>query len=162
MKTIPIEIIDRCWEEITALDPSQMAAAMEQMSGEQPAILAFLMAGEDQDCDEASHGTLIIVGYTIWRIISSQNENLRPVAIEELEQAEEANLAFLEKFDEGPEYQQQDFVQALLASYNQAPLLQATVEALMSGDEEHSEESDENAGILLLYLKSVIDCLDQD
>ncbi len=80
---------------------------------------------------------------------------------EELEAAEDANLKFLEEMDAGSEM---DFVagmQKMVASYNQMPLLGAVLEALMQGHEEHPELAPENLGMVLLDLKTVIDCLDQ-
>ena len=52
-------------------------------------------------------------------------------------------------------------LQNLMATYNQVPLLSAVIESLMAEDAEEPELASENIGLVLLHLKSVLDCLDQ-
>ena len=46
-------------------------------------------------------------------------------------------------------------------NYNQIEVLRYVVEALMEELETDSEVRDEYIGIMMIYLKTVIDCLDQ-
>ncbi len=52
-------------------------------------------------------------------------------------------------------------MQKLVASYHQMPLLGAVLEALMTGNEDEPALAQEDTGLALLHLKTVIDCLDQ-
>jgi hypothetical protein len=48
-----------------------------------------------------------------------------------------------------------------MSTYNQIEVLNAVIEALMSGHEEEPELAGEHIGLALLHLKTVVDCLDQ-
>jgi hypothetical protein len=52
-------------------------------------------------------------------------------------------------------------LQNLMSTYNQIEVLNAVIEALMSGHEEEPELAGEHIGLALLHLKTVVDCLDQ-
>ncbi len=67
----------------------------------------------------------------------------------------------MEEMDAGSEMDMMGSVGQLFANYNQMPLMGAVLEALMSDNEDQPDLAPENTGMALLYLKTVIDCLDQ-
>jgi hypothetical protein len=52
-------------------------------------------------------------------------------------------------------------VKCLLSDYRQSELLRYVIAGLMECETEENEVRDENLGILILDLKTVIDCFDQ-
>ena len=78
-----------------------------------------------------------------------------------LEQAEGSNLAWLESLEQQAAGKDDEGGLAMVLRYAQTDLLQGVLEALMDDeeDEDPGEIRDESKGLLLLSLKSVIDCL---
>jgi hypothetical protein len=161
VKTIPQEIIDETWDRIADMSEEEAQALAQQMQERQPFMMVYLLAADENWMAEDEPGRLLELGAIIWQIMSAAGKKLREVSGDELEACEEANVKFLEKLDEEPEMNFTDSVMKMMADYNQMPLLGAVVEALMEGYEETPELAPENIGMALLYLKTVIDCLDQ-
>lgn len=161
MKTIPQEVIDRHWARVCELSEEESAALARRMQEEQPFIMVYLLAADENLMAGEEPGQLMELGAIIWDIMSQGGQQLRQVTGEELEAAEDANIAFLETLDEGPEMKFQDAVLQMMADYNQMPLLGAVVEALLEEYEDAPALAPDHVGMALLHLKTVIDCLDQ-
>jgi hypothetical protein len=164
MKTIPLETIDEVWERISNAGDKEIEVLARRMQEEQPFIMVYLLAsGEAQGEEEGKAGDLLELGCIIWEAMSAGagDKTLPRITGEELEAAEDANIKLLENLEEGSEM---DWVNAgsfLISDYNQRHLLGAMLEALMSGYEDEPDLAPEEVGIWLVYLKTVIDCLDR-
>lgn len=161
MKTIPQEEIDRHWARVCEMNERESQALARQMQEEQPFVMVYLLAADENWMAEDEPGRLLELGAILWEIMRQGRQKLRQVTGEELEAAEDANLAFLEKLDEGPQMKFQDAVLQMMADYNQMPLLGSVVEALMEEYADAPEIAPDHVGMALLHLKTVIDCLDQ-
>ena len=104
---------------------------------------------------------MLLLGVMLWQVLSAEQPDLRKVTIEELEQAEKANLKFIEELEAGSEMDYTNALTNLMETYNQTPLLLVVIEALMGGNDEEPELAQESIGLELLHLKTVLDCLDQ-
>ena len=133
----------------------------ERMQQEQPFIMVYLLAADESMLDENKRGSLLMLGATIWQIMSGGGPPLRQVGDAELEAAEEANIRALEDLESGSEMTYTEAMQRLISNYNQMPLLGAVVEALMDGHTDEPDLAPEHLGLALIHLKTVIDCLDQ-
>lgn len=161
MKTISGKIIDRTWKRINEASEEEGQRLLDAMAKQQPFVVAYLMAVEETLMGEEERGQLILIGLILWQIVSDQKADLRQVTMDDLEAAENINLKFLEELDAGSEMDHMAGLQNLLSTYNQVPLLSAVIESLMADNEEEPEMANENIGLALLHLKSVLDCLDQ-
>lgn len=163
MKQIPLEVIDQHWDQLNHLNEEQTRALGLRMQEEQPYVLVYLLAAQDagEEESDSDEGRVMELGAVIWHIMSTVRPGLRQVTDRDLDGAEAANVRFLEQLDAGPEVRFEQASASLFASYNQMPLLGAVLEALMADQEETPELADDNVGIDLLHLKTVIDCLDQ-
>lgn len=161
MKTILPAAIDEIWEGVNLSNPDQARALAERMQQEQPFIMVYLLAAEESMLDAQDRGTLLMLGATVWQIMSAGGPPLREVADTELEAAEEANIRALEEMETGSEMDYTEAMQRLISDYHQMPLLGAVVEALMEGHTEEPDLAPEHVGLALIHLKTVIDCLDQ-
>lgn len=160
MKTIPDKSIERTWKRVTEAAPEDAQAMLNRMARAQPFIFVYLMAVDETLFEEAERGQLMLIGLVLWEVLR-KDAPAGPVPIEEIEAAEAANLNFLENLEAGSEMDYMEGMQYLLSTYNQMPLLGAVIEALMEGNEEEPELANENLGLALVHLKSVIDCLDR-
>ena len=161
MKTIAAEDIEAlmCQMDQASTDQAQQVAA--RMQSQQPYIMVYLLAAEEQADEGAEPGWLLWLGGVICEAAARAHPRLRQVAGDDLLAAEEKNVQMLEKLEDGSEMDFVAAVERLLSTYNQQPLLGAVLAALMAGHEEAPELAPDNIGVALLHLKTVIDCLDQ-
>ncbi len=210
MQPLSAEIVEATWQKMATIPPSQAQELIEQMSRQQPLILAYLMSTGEDLLNHAERELLLYMGVVIWQMM--QQGDKRPESVTEamLEQVDRRNLSMLEYLAGDSEEEFLGTVQALMDSYNQREVLRYAVETLMEGDEEdfdeafeleHEEEleeehehehdddmdefeevdddedeededdeldghsggivRDEMKGMMMLYLKTVIDSLDQ-
>ena len=160
MKTIPKAKIGRAWEQIVSASEADSRALAEKMQQEQPYLLVYWLATEENLNAEGEPGWLIELGAIIWQIVSAEGK-IRSITDKELDEAEEANIKTLQKLDEGSDTDLKDAAADLLNTHNQGPLLGAVLEALMEGHEDAPELAPENVGMALVCCKTIIDCLDQ-
>jgi hypothetical protein len=161
MKTISGKIIDRTWKRINETNEEDAQRLMDEMAKNQPFIVAYLLAVEETMMSGDQRGQLMLIGLILWKIFIAENPGLRSVSKERLEEAEEANIKFLEELEAGSEMDHMSALQNLMATYNQIEVLNAVIEALMAGNEDEPELAGEHIGLALLHLKTVVDCLDQ-
>lgn len=161
MRTIPQETVDETWERFSDLSPDDAKELIDQMAHEQPAVMAYLLASDEELGEQEEKGTLLCLGMVIWELMSAERSSGEPIPPEALETAETANVEFLERMGEESDIGYMEGVSRMVADYNQMPLLNAVLQALMEGHEEEPELAPENIGLMLVQLKTVIDCLDQ-
>jgi hypothetical protein len=167
MKTIPTHAIELAWAQFGNYSAKEAQALAQEMQEQQPYVLIYLLAASEPEpgtkaAPIADTPGLMELGAVIYRVMADTGGPLRQVTPEQLEAAEQANLAFLEKLDEGPEAGWMDAAGELMRTYRQAPLLFSMIEALMAEHEENPELAPDSVGKNLLHLKTVIDCLDQE
>ena len=161
MKTISGKIIDRTWKRINEASEEEAQRLLDLMAKQQPFIVAYLLAVEETLMGDNERGQLMLIGLILWEILSTENSSLRQITMDDLEAAEQVNIEFLEELEAGSEMDHMAGLQNLMTTYNQTPLLSAVIESLMAEDAEEPELASENIGLVLLHLKTVLDCLDQ-
>jgi hypothetical protein len=161
MKTVPASVIEQAWERVSNASPKESKALAQHMQEQQPGIMVYLLAVDEDLFDAQERGTLLMLGALIWQAMSNAAHPLRPISHEELDDAEATNLGMLEELEEGSEMDYMETMRGLIANYNQMPLLASVMEALMEGHEDTPELAPDHLGMALIYLKTVIDCLDQ-
>jgi hypothetical protein len=167
MDTIPQEVVDQIWDEAVSIPPERAEEEFQGVLDSQPALVAYLLALEEDLLPPDDQGQLMMIGFCILRVMQSSGRPLREIEPEEIEEAESVNFAMLEKLNEGVECDMMEAVGKLMSSYPQGPLLSVVLEALMESPEDEDGEGDpesapENLGLLFIHLKSVIDCLDRN
>ena len=161
MNTISGKIIDRTWKRVSESTPEDVQQLMARMLENQPFAGAYLMAVEETLMPEADRGNLLFIALILWDIMSTGREPMRQITQTDIEAAEAVNVKFLEELEAGSEMDYLDALQQLMVTYNQAPLLEAVVEALMAENQEDPDSAPDSVGIALLHLKTVLDCFDQ-
>jgi len=154
------------WHRLANLQPAQARPQFERLSQQQPALMGYLMAmenleREDRPAEDPDGGELLFTGIVVLEaMLSAVGYPLRAVTVAEVEAAEERNVQSLQVMDEGPEMGWLDSMQGLMQTYNQTILLGCIITALMEDSKDEPDLADESAGLHLLTLKTVIDCLD--
>jgi hypothetical protein len=165
METVPEDLIEQVWMRQCEMDEEDTQALVARFLEEQPYIAAYLLAAdEDEDEEEegeaAEESQLIPLATLVWGVFADGVPQVPTVEGEDLTAAEERNIKLLEAADESSEAGMTELAERLFTEYNQRPLLQFALEVLMSEHEENPDNAPGRVGLELLYLKTVIDCLD--
>jgi hypothetical protein len=161
MNTVPASVIEQAWERISNASPKQSKTLAQHMQEQQPSVMVYLLAVDENLFDAEERGTLLMLGALIWQAMSAASPVLPQITPDELDEAETANLDMLEELEEGSEMDYMETLRRLTTNYNQMPLLASVMEALMEGHEDTPELAPDHLGMALIYLKTVIDCLDR-
>ncbi len=161
MNPIPSEVVEKTWKKVGSMSPLQGQKIINQMSKQQPVILAYLLAAGGDLLNEDERELLLYLGVVVWQIMLQGNASLPKVTEKTLDKAERKNMKMLERFPGKPFDQMEKGVEEMLRNYNQREVLKYVVEALMEEPEEGCFIREENKGIMMVFLKTVIDCFDR-
>lgn len=150
------EIVTQTWQRVAGSSPGQVQRYMTQMSQEQPAILAYLLTLDGDPFNQNEMGYILFIAVVVWQAMKQSPQGLRSVPVEAVEQADEANFAFLERFLSASETDFETAIVKMLAEYPEPEVLRYIVEALMEEDEEEPFR-DEYRGLAFVCLKTVLD-----
>ncbi len=150
------EIVTQTWQRIAQISPQEVQRYMNQMSREQPAILAYLLTLDGDPFNRNEMGYIFFIAMVVWQVMKQSPQGLRSVPIEEVEQADEANFAFLERFLSASERDFETAIAKMLEEYPEPEVLRYIIEALMEEDEEEPFR-DEYRGLAFICLKTVLD-----
>jgi len=161
MNTIPARTVDEITEELFFLDNELVFEQMVNDLGEdQPFIFTYLMTIGEGDFNDEEREMMLLLGVIIWRIMSKEKETLPTVSEESLDKVEQENMPLLEQLAED-ESTFASSARGLLRDYNQPEILSYVIESVVAEAEE-SEVREVNQGIMIIFLKIVIDCLDKE
>jgi hypothetical protein len=163
MQTISEEIVEREWEKMANLPLDDVPRVIQRMEKEQPMILAFLMAIDDEVFNQDERGLLLHLGATVCEIMRQGAPRPKRVSEKRMDEFIERTDKMLEYFLEEPPENFEDSVRLIYQNHNQVNVLRYVVEALfeLDEDEEASEVRDEMKGLLFMHLKTVVEALDQ-
>ncbi|MEM7372678.1 MAG: hypothetical protein AAF587_28915 [Bacteroidota bacterium] len=156
MSFISAQIVDQVADWLFHLeDEREIMSLIDQLATEQPLILAYLMAMGEGDFDQDEREILLFFGAGIWKMMSHSPSPLPKVSEETLDQVETTNMAMLEYLAIESEEGFFEFAQQLQSNYAQPAILGFVIESVM----EDEAIQDENKGMMMIFLKVVIDCL---
>lgn len=162
MNKISGEIVERTWKEMFALSPDYYPKLVNKFSREQPVILAYFLAVGEEHLNEDEQQLFLYVGLVVWRMMSNGESQLPRVTKKMIQEAANKNIKMLEYLNEESESGFVETVETMIENYNQPEVLQFVVEALIEEDEENdSHIRNESIGMMMIYLKTVIDCFDK-
>jgi hypothetical protein len=160
-KSILADVVERTWQRIAGQSAKDAQKLVNRMSKEQPVVLAYLMAVDNDIFNQGERGVLLFLGVVVWQIMLQGTRPLPKVTDKILDKAEAGNLKMAEYLrGEKTEAGFDEATRKIIGSYKQPEVLRYVVEAIMEDTEESSPIREENKGIMLLDLKTVIDCFD--
>ena len=164
MQPISAEIVEKTWQKLAQMKPAEAIKMVEEAGKKQPALLAYLMGVGGDAFDQEEREIMLYIGFVVWKIMAQGNASLPVISLEDLEAAEDANFKLLEKLSEESPGDFISMVDSMLSRYNQPEVLKYVVEALMEDEEGdmamEADDEEENMGLMMIYLKTVVDCLD--
>lgn len=152
------EIVTQTWQRIAGSSPHDAQRYMNQMSEEQPAVLAYLLTLDGDPFNQNEMGYILFIAMVVWQAMKQSPQGLRSVPMEAVAQADEANFSFLERFLFAGDEDFETAVAKMLTEYPEPEVLRYIVEALMEEEEDEEEPfRDEYRGLAFICLKTVLD-----
>lgn len=158
MKPISADVVEKTWEKIGGMSPSQVKRLIKRMIKEQPLILAYLLAADEDVLNQDERELLLYLGTVVWQIMRQGDTPLPKITEKVLDDAAESNVKMLEYLEGESDDVFMDTVEKIMDDYPQPEVLWYVVDALMEGPEEGCLIREENKGLMMLHLKTVIDC----
>lgn len=160
MDMISAETVEKTWRRVASLSPRSAPKLIQRMTREQPLILAYLMAVDNDIFNGDERQLLLYLGVVVWQMMSQGTQPLPTITEEILDQAEARNMKMAEYLQGETEDGFERAAELIISNYGQPEVLRYVVEALMEEPEEERVIQDQNKGIMFLDLKTVIDCFD--
>lgn len=163
LRTVTREEIEAAMDRINRLGPDETRELMERMQSEQPYVQVYVAAicdrgdFESEDDEDAFVNLATIAWYAMCAMGAGE---VRQVSGDDIDRSEEQVLGLYSYAEGEPEAGWAGMVQTWMEGCNQLPLLGFLVDALMSPNSPYTI-SEEGAGLIFTYIKTVIDCLDE-
>ena len=161
MNPISSEVVEKTWKRMGEMPPQEMSKLVYQMSKEQPFVFAYLMGIGSDIFNQDERELLFYLGMVVWQMMSQGTTHLPKVTEELLDKAEELNLKMIRYLEGESELGFIQTIKKIMEGYNQLEVMNYVVEALVEESDEESTIRDENKGMMMFYLKTVIDCFDK-
>ena len=159
MQVISQKQVDRIWGEVESLSPEELGERMGRMGEEQQIIMAFLFEVSQVGFSKLESQLLFNLAFMVHQIMRQGDAPIPEVEVAQVEGALEANFGLLESFEELSEEEISAAFQEMLTQYNQKPLFEALAEAIMGTEDD--QVAPEHKGVMLMYVKSIVDCFDR-
>jgi hypothetical protein len=159
MKPISTESVEQTAQRIGNLSVRQGEQLTQKFMEEQPLVMAYLTAVDNDLLNEEEREWLFFLGTAVWQMMAQGDARLPQVTEQIVEQVETANQRTFETLADGSDEDTRAAMEKLLRDYNQSAVLKYVITALMESAQEEGIRQD-NLGVLMLDLKTVIDCLD--
>ncbi len=130
---------------------------IDQIAEEQPFVFAYLVAMGEGDLNEDEQELLLFTGVSIWQMMTKGGQTISQVSEEHLDRLEQVNMQILESLSGESEADFLREVQGLLDGYAQPAVLEYVLETIL--EDEADVVLPSNRGIMIIFLKIVIDCL---
>lgn len=154
------EEVDNSWNEMGELDLDDVPRLVNKLGKEQPYILTYLMATGSDILNQPEREMLLFLGVMIWHIVSKIVPDAPEISGDILDYSEEKNMEMLEYLSGEPETDFMDTVAKIMSKYHQSELLRFIIDRLLEEPDKGIELSEDNIGMIVIYLKTIIDCLD--
>lgn len=162
MRTVTKEEIVESAERIRDMTESESRKFAQRLEKEQPHILLYVSAIiERGDFEKEGDGDAFAsLSSIVWRAMRrAAGRPLEKIKAREIDAREERIMQLLRYAEGESEYSFPDLVRTWLKDYNQRPLMEFALEALLSPENPY-DVSEESSGMIFTYLKVLIDCLD--
>lgn len=158
MNPISEQVVEQTWQRIAELSARQGKALGIQFVNEQPMVSTYLMAVDGDVFNEDERELLFYLGTVVWQMMAQGDAPLPRVTEQALARAENANVAMLQTLAEVSDQEAHTAMARLLHEYAQPHVFKYVVGALMESAQEEGIR-EENLGVMMMDLKTVIDCL---
>ena len=96
MEPISSEVVDKTWKRVASTSPRNAPKMVKLMTKEQPVILAYLLAVDNDVFNRDERELLLYLGVVVWQIMSQGAKTLSMITEEILDDAEARNVKMAE------------------------------------------------------------------
>lgn len=160
MRPLTYQEIDALWQQKADMEPEDVQQFVETIGQKQPYVVGYLLAAGNELLGQSEREVVFFIGILLLYVIDSIEIKSGEISLESLIENEEKNYKMLEYLSGEPESQFLDTVNTIMSSYNQSVLLKYIIDKIMEEPEKGVELVDNHLGIMAIYLKTVLDCID--
>jgi hypothetical protein len=161
MNIISADIIEKVYTKMWNMSEPDAYRLSYAMQKEQPLLVAYLTAVDKDILNQEEREVLFYQGTVIWQIMVEARKPLPQITEDTLLLLESENLRLSESLKNAGTVNFAEFLKRVLKDYGQPEVFRYVLSALLDQDNEDCVIRDENLGIIMLDLKTVIDCFDQ-
>ena len=160
LTTVPLSAIEDAWHELYDTTEERAQELFSEFVREQPDAAAYLACAEEEINVLDDRGFLMLYGVWAWLACKLNGRDTTRITATALEAAAERNHADMMRMQEDRSRQVMDASAQFRAGFRQLPLLGAIINDVMEGQMEGQSRQDDITGMIVLCVKSLIDCLD--
>lgn len=161
MKQIPLNVVDERWKKATEIPLENAQAYVDEFSRTQSGLVAYLLGTGSEEFSPADREYFFYLGFLIWNIMKGETPDFPTVADDVIDRIYHSNEKLMTEMGEMDEENFNQAAGEMVAGHPQKFLLMRIVEALFEPLEEGEEVDEFSRGLMLVYLKTVIESLDQ-
>ena len=132
----------------------------QRIGAEQPHVLAYLLGVDDHILNQDERDLLAYLGMVVFEMMCQGSKHPPRVKRGMLRRALEKNLEVVESCRGRGSNELVETVRKMLTGYGQPEVLRYILEAIWEDSEEGTCIRDRMKGMILIHLKTVLDCLD--
>lgn len=161
MRQLYFDEIDALWKQTSDSLISEATPLVNAFQTAQPAVFEyFLEIGEDI-LTQDERKMLFFTGTLIWYTVNKLEPDILPeLSPDQIFEKETNNLKMLEYLSGEPDNELLPTVSKIMNTYHQNTLLHYVIEYITTKPETGGLYNDDHTGLMVIYLKSFIDCLD--
>ncbi|HDQ71265.1 MAG TPA: hypothetical protein ENN19_04105 [Chloroflexi bacterium] len=147
------------WQRMSQTSIHQISQLVNQMRVEQPVVMSYLLNLDDFPFTQHERELIFYIGMVAWQMMKRGKKQLYQVTAERLREAEDFNIAILDRLSTTKENRLIEITQIILQEYSEPEVLHYIVEAIMEKDIEEPGFRDEYTGLAFVHLKIILDAL---
>ena len=160
LTTVPLSAIEDAWHELYDTTEERAQELFSEFVREQPDAAAYLACAEEEINVLDDRGFLMLYGVWAWLACKLNGHDGTRITATALAAAAERNHADMMRMQEDRSRQVMDASAQFRADFRQLPLLGAILHDVMEGQMESQSRQDDITGMIVLCVKSLLDCLD--
>ena len=160
MRTLTSDEIAPIWMAKEDMEPEEAPRLVERLERRQPNLLSYLLATGGDILEQEERSVVFFMGVLLWYVIDSLEIEVPEIPLEMLVSTEEKNFEMLEYLAGEPDSEFMSTVEKIMDQYNQSDLLHYIIGKIMEEPEKDVQVSENHIGVMAIYLKTVIDCID--
>lgn len=158
INAISPETVDQIATWLASLEEEEeVEQLVNEIAEAQPFVFAYLMAMGEGDFSEEERELMLFLGIGVYQMLKQGADTIPAVTEDHLDRQEQTNMQMLEYLADESEAELIQVTQNLLTGYHQPEVLRYVVETIFEEDSEVLRPA--NQGIMLIFIKIVIDCL---
>ncbi len=161
MEVISAEVVEKLFTKMWNMSEQEAFRLSYVMQKEQPLLVAYLAAVDKEILNQEEREVLFYQGTVIWQIMSEARNPLPKITEDTLLHMESENLHLSESLKNAGTVSFAEVIKRILKDYGQPEVFRYVLSVLLDQDNEDCVIRDENLGIIMLDLKTVIDCFNQ-